>query len=131
MNKQQTADWLAENVLNYIRHDMGKLIDTRDPDSGICRGPTTLLKFIYSPDGFFTVWDAVNKKFPYLEITFSTNANNFPFKTANNSIRCGFTNHDYGYGDADWEFNQFGKDRYEAFYNAVCEAMNEKISTSS
>jgi len=119
MNKKQTAEWLAGNVLGctYCKECDVWVSDTVKDD---------IVKFIYSPDGFFAVWDAVIKKFPSLEIAF--------LLTAYETICCVFTNHDDG--DADWMFNQFGEDRYEAFYGAVYEARgyevrNEKINTNS
>jgi len=108
MKKTEMALWLA----GFIGWECGK-------DYSI--GNEDIVPLIYSPDGFFAVWRGVEDKFPYLEIAFSVTA----FKT----ICCVFTNHDDE--DADWEFNQFGKDHYEAFYNAVYEAMNEKINTNS
>lgn len=118
------TEWLAKNVLGWKFEDSERP-QWRCPGKRFTHGPDQLTRvwshklcdLIYSPDGFFAVWDAVIKKFPYLEIAFSI--------TAYESICCVFTNHDDG--DADWMFNQFGKDRYEAFYSAVYEAMNEKI----
>jgi len=123
MDKKQMAEWLVKNFC-----DKNKII-YRDSSGRRCtkyfKSTLEAIAFFYSPDGFFAVWIAINKKFPYLEIAFSI--------TAYETICCVFTNHDDE--DVDWDdgwiFNQFGKDRHEAFYNAVYEAMNEKSNTNS
>jgi len=101
MTKTEMALWLA----GFIGWERGK-------DYSI--GNEDIVPLIYSPDGFFLVWNAASMRFPYLEIAFSI--------TAYDSICCVFTNN-----DAKWMFNQFGKDRYEAFYRAVYEARGYSV----
>ena len=100
MTKQEMAEWLAEKVLGWV------LVDYcyRDKHSNqAMRLVDGLVEFIYSPDGFFAVWDAVEKADRRIGFMPSTDKRgryccNIQF------LHC------------------FGKDRYEAFYNAVYEA---------
>lgn len=105
MNKQQMVEWLAENVLGctYCKDCDVWVSDTVKDD---------IVEFIYSPDGFFAVWDAVIKnKFMY----FGWRNEGPPHDSSN---RCTISKlvpspESTAYGD-----------RYEAFYNAVYEAMS-------
>ena len=111
MNKQQMAEWLAETL--FDKHSASHFDPQGRRVTIFFRDIKDKAEFFYSPDGFFAVWDAVIKKFPYLEIAFSV--------TTDKSLCYAFINHVDA--DPEREFNQFGKDRYEAFYNAVYEAM--------
>lgn len=101
--KQEMAEWLFGNVLT-----MESNVIIRDwSDSG-----KSIKNFIYSPDGFFAVWDALIEK--QIAHYFS-----WRIERNNDSDRCtldtvGLSNSHHAYGN-----------RYEAFYNAVYEAMNE------
>lgn len=136
MNKKQMAEWLAEKVLGGIYAEDS---DTYLPLPRWCfkkkykginlssdkylGGVDFLLKnqcidFIYSPNGFFAVWDAtIKNKFMY----FGWRSEGPPY----NSDRCTISKlvpspESTAYGD-----------RYEAFYNAVYEAMNEKTTKNA
>jgi len=117
MTKDEMAEWLAVDVLGWKLNEEGKFWDRRANWSDRLEivWAIALTKVIYSPSGLEAVWEAIMEKFPLLEISYS-----FSF-TERKAVCCGFTNHDDG--DADWSFNQFGDDRYEAFYKAVYEAM--------
>ena len=90
MNKQEMAEWLAENVLNLPKVEGNYFVPLQ-----FSKRTDYLTAFIYSPDGFFAVWDAVEKK-GNLGLDFWEEFN----------LKVGG-----------------GKDRFEAFYNAVYEAM--------
>jgi len=108
MNKKQMAEWLAKNVLDctYCKDCDVWVSDTVKDD---------IVEFIYSPDGFFAVWDAVDKE-RWTDVVI--------FKSPSD-YHCDITFNAVGKSEG------YGKDRYEAFYNAVYEARNEKISTNS
>jgi len=108
MTKQGMAEWLAEKVLGwearsdspagYLQHKLtGKL------------QPLQYFKpFIYSPDGFFAVWDkCLEEGFQSIEIEV---LNVEP--DGQETWDCRLYDHE-----------ATGKDRYEAFYNAVYQAM--------
>jgi len=122
MNKTETAEWLAENVLGWKFKEGGSPVpvwEFPEPENKFTHGPYQLggvwdhklCKTIYSPDGFFAVWDAVIKnKFMYFGWR-----NEGPQHDSSN--RCAISKlvpspESTAYGD-----------RYEAFYNAVYEAM--------
>lgn len=119
MTKQEMAEWIAENVLGWefcgecnlwVREDIPH--DTDDPP--------ILIDFIYSPDGFFAVWDAVEEKFKggqddYGNFSDSLQSMSFSPKEDGHYCFCVVINYENHYGT--------GKDRYKAFYNAVYEAM--------
>jgi len=63
-------------------------------------------QFIYSPDGFFAVWDAVENNSLLLQNP----------KPIMHGYECYVSS-------LDEDHEGTGKDRYEAFYNAVYEAM--------
>ena len=95
-NREEMARWLAEEVLGWTN------VDTLDIE-GIA----------YRPDFFFTVWDKFH-----------------PMATKADS---GITFQENEYGDMVCSFHvekkfilEEGKDRYEAFYNAVKQAWEGK-----
>ena len=125
MNKQEMAEWLAENVLGakfemfnekkrwIFPTPVLKGIDPIDPYK---LWNEHLVIFIYSPNGFFAVWDAVEKMGICRQIAWYN-------RKKENSVRCDFNDDVYesevgGMGE--------GKDRYESFYNAVYEAMEDE-----
>lgn len=106
MNKQEMAEWLAENVLRW---QYCSDCETWVSDLGEhWRREPSVSELIYSPDGFFAVWDkCLEEGFQSLEIEV---LNVEPD------------------GQETWECRLYdhqakGKDRYEAFYNAVYEAL--------
>lgn len=109
MNKTEIVEWLAENVLGciYCKDCDVWVSDTVKDD---------IVKFMYSPDGFFAVWDkclSEDLQSPLLEVL---NVD----EEGNETWQCELYDH-----------TATGGDRYEAFYNAVYEAMNEKTNTNS
>ncbi len=109
MTKQEMAEWLAEKVLGWV------LVDYcyRDKHSNqAMRLVDGLVEFIYSPDGFFAVWDAVEKKAIDTEHNFFMNYQCDLSPDYSKRYLIGMIGQD----------DSFGKDRYEAFYNAVYEA---------
>ncbi len=96
--KQEMAEWLAEHVLGWerLQADYPKW---RTPRTNVIDGLQSMIDFIYSPDGFFAVWDRVINE----EIKFEPREEG------------GFTCIVGGVA-------AFGKDRYEAFYNALYDA---------
>jgi len=114
MNKTEMAEWLIKNVLKADKHESDTMnVWCLNPGLIEVYPPSNLCKFFYSPDGFFAVWDAVMEKLPNHEIAFSV--------TTDKSLCYAFINHVDA--DPEREFNQFGKDRYESFYNAVYKAL--------
>lgn len=108
MNKQEMAEWLAENVLRWTYCSD---CETWVADLGEhWRREPSIVDIIYSPDGFFAVWDAVIKA-GNNDVTIGQE---FVGGESEQPLRCLI---DDGVGE--------GKDRYEAFYNAVYEAMKE------
>jgi len=113
MNKTEMAEWLAGNVLHWeMPEKTFSRLRRTTWQSQFCSDRTTfgwladLQGVIYSPDGFFAVWD----------------------KVINEDLR--FEPGKYGaFGCFLGSKDAYGKDRYEAFYNAVYEAINEKINT--
>lgn len=108
MTKQERAAWLAEKVLGWVKPFEKELDNIHKPFD-----VAGLDKFIYSPDGFFAVWDAVEKIEYFVgmemyippdeELQGEAYSCTIRFVTEKTIIKC-------------------GKDRYEAFYNAVYEA---------
>jgi hypothetical protein len=105
MNKQETAEFIAEKVLGW---EWCKDCELWVADSAKHWNTEPLVAdFIYSPEGFFAVWDAMMDK-GLLALDFYT-----PRKD-NKPVACELdTDIKQGIGK--------GKDRYEAFYNAVME----------
>ena len=111
MTKTEMAEWLIKNVLKADKHES-------DTMNVWCLNPglietANLYEFFYSPDGFFAVWDAVEEKRNYCTM----------IKTKEGDYICHLSN------NSDLTRSR-SKDRYEAFYNAVYEAMNEKTTKS-
>ena len=111
MNKQETrqeiAEFLAEKVLGFHRHEtFGHWCDAYNMNV-LPKTNSKLEEFIYSPEGFFAVWNAV-EKLP--EVTFTQFINEPEYRVY-------IDTHD------GTQIEGNGKDRYEAFYNAVMEAM--------
>jgi len=109
--KQEMAEWLAENVLEgefYPQNVAGKSVLWKIKERFL--KPSQLVPFIYSPDGFFAVLDAMERRFEetYFCLNINSTMASFIFMdgVAKTSSKVGH-----------------GKDRYEAFYNAVYEAM--------
>jgi hypothetical protein len=109
MNKQEKAEWLAGKVLDYKWYSAIQVNSkwTKPYWEGPVGEATIWLEtgreleeFIYSPDGFFAVWDAVINEPLRFE----------PGK-------------DGAFGCFLGHIDTYEKDRYEAFYNAVYEAM--------
>lgn len=120
LEKKEMAVWLAENVLGYKHYPSIQLNDKWceshweakdlnaptiycDPDNN-----KKLEEFLYSPDGFFAVWDALD----FVSV-------NFFSALKSGDVQCDIDTYKKGHIVKD------GKDRYEAFYNAVFEAMNK------
>jgi len=107
MNKQEMAEWLAKEVLGWNRYENEHgAWWTNSVNNNIL--PREVESFIYSPDGFFAVWDALEKRNADLEINFILTAHKTP------CCEIGY------YEEIKWSGH--GKDRYEAFYNAVKKA---------
>ncbi len=118
--RQEMAEWIAEEVLDYkYCGECDVVVRPNIPNEP--EPPPTLIDFIYSPDGFFAVWDSFRIKYPHAPISFCIN-------------------HDDGSDDygKDWcdlwveethilRCSAHGKDRYDAFYSAVYDAMNKEV----
>jgi len=96
-SKQEIAEFMAEKVLGMFEcdeqwyHKHQTIPYTSDVE-----------RFIYSPEGFFAVWDVVEKKLAK-NLGMYDLINRFAFAL----------------------YYQDGKDRYEAFYNAIWEVYKE------
>jgi len=119
MTKQQMAEWLAENVLRWEFSPItegseltARCIKWGKQETAICKETGELAQFIYSPDGFFAVWDALIKKGIAHYFSWRIEGNNDSDRCTLDTV--GPTNSHHAYGN-----------RYEAFYNAVYEAMKE------
>jgi len=98
--RQEMAEWLSQHVIP----EESVLIDGCSVKVGRC--PINELEMhIYSPDGFFAVWNAVERKSCQWKVMGET--------------MCSLAHR----GDG---FTPFHGDRYDAFYSAVYEAMNNK-----
>jgi len=103
MNKKQMAEWLAENVLGWTYCKKCKTWVSPDVTGDI-------VKFINSPDGFFAVWDkCVSEDLESLLLEVLD-----VDKEGNETWKCELFDH-----------KETGRDRYEAFYNAVYEAWKQ------
>ena len=113
MTKQELAEWLAENVLGWEFIKGAAMLDYWTvPNVGGILSPDKLEEFIYSPEGFFEVWDAVeNSRGPGWVIIFKV--------CEDGKFIC--TSELWGEPFCMGK----GDDRYEAFYNAVHEAMKK------
>jgi len=100
MRKTEMALWLA----GFIGWERGK-------DYSI--GNEDIVPLIYSPDGFFAVWDAVEEQGWINVDMFRCPAD----------YRCDMNFNNVRATDGPLESEGYGKDRYEAFYNAVYQAM--------
>lgn len=108
--KQEMAEWIAEEVLGLEM----RMISRFGINSRNCvlhkRFWISVVDFIFSPDGFFAVWDAVEVKYGYgLRLEFN--------RVADGRYSCYVCKH-----TEHKEYAGGGKDRYEAFYNAVKQA---------
>jgi len=134
-SQQEKAEWIAENVLKaervsqrnleeYLTLDLiEKIEDYWDFEFvdgcafHLCNREN-LEAFLKTPDGFFAVWDAWENKVYNLEgyscfTYFKNPKGSFDFScVAGTNQRVEYT----------------GKDRYEAFYHAVFEAMKDESS---
>jgi hypothetical protein len=125
--KQEMAEWLAVEVLigrKLTKENCEPYCIPKVIDAGICWYTSTpqslwttynLEQFIYSPDGFSTVWDALDTKFERVDISFC-------YPDPNNPTVCELNIYNPDYFPRKMGT---GKDRYEAFYNAVYQAMND------
>lgn len=109
MTKAEMAEWLALEFLKLKPWEQGLL-------------PPDVEQFIYSPDGFFAVWDAVEEKLEGGEDSTGAFAEalhgiNFSPKECGRDCCAITTSRQKSYGR--------GITRIEAFYNAVHEAMKE------
>jgi len=121
MNKTEMAEWLAENVLG-LEEQIDRLAEKNSSQkmyvlrNRYFRGEhrnskmEAIKRFIYSPDGFFAVLDSLFEKYGAVSIYRKSKVMSL---------------HGCEIGFAERNFRGEGKDRYEAFYNAVYEAMNE------
>jgi len=128
MNKQEMAEWLAENVLIW-EFKKGREIPiwkclknkfNYGPDQLTGVWDRKLCELIYSPDGFFAVWDAVERKGYYVKLKPPTTQCKF---------YCCHLYEVVAYRPLTTDpliVESQGKDRYECFYNAVYAEMNEK-----
>jgi len=110
--REETAEWLAENVLGWNNdgtyphpcwYAPKNLMTSEDVEG-----------YLKTPDGFFAVWDAVEKRFKDIEVL------RFDFGIYRGPNDC--TN---PYTSLVGSIHGEGKDRYEAFYNAVYQAMKD------
>jgi len=113
MSKQQMAEWLAEKVLGWERKSMRAKCWVGKGFGLVC--DYEIVEKIYSPDGFFAVWDAVEKA--DLEISINWFRHGELGDIYGNTVRIMI--------DSNTPFAVKHKDRYEAFYNAVFEAFKE------
>ena len=101
LHRETTAEWLAENVLGYTRNDEKQMweCDKAMIDNLVGIWYTAIERLVYSPKGFFAVWDKLH---PSYTIQFIGDM-------------CVVDGH-----------KGYGKDRYEAFYNAVMEVYKDE-----
>lgn len=110
MTKKEMAEWLAVNVLGWKFDKHGNEGHGCYMENEECvtiekfwiMGLYNIEEYLYSPDGFFAVWDAVEKELRRQGVT----ANQYVGFWENYHVKI-------------WN----NQDRYEAFYNAVYEAM--------
>jgi len=114
MNKQEMAEWLAKEVLGWNRYENEHgAWWVNSVNNNIL--PREVESFIYSPDGFFAVWDAVEgDKCVGMEMYIPPDED-----LRGEAYSCTIRNLDQG------ATIKCGKDRYEAFYEAVFEAKTE------
>lgn len=123
--KQEMAEWLAEDVLNYIWYPAIQV--NSNWTQPYWEGPVDkatiwletgreLEEFIYSPDGFFAVWDKLEERLMGTNLTF----NHIP---ENGNVYCTIIKQ---YPHAEWSSKT--KDRYESFYNAVYEIWKDNLT---
>ncbi len=131
MNKQEMAEWLAENVLGWRLQptDLGDIIGTvstyQNQEGVSITTPSNLQGHIYSPDGFFAVWDAVEKEsWSVFHLWECWEQND------GDAMKCTLEEDGPDAEDPRRNVVAIGKDRYEAFYNAVYEVIEkEKLRT--
>jgi len=121
MNKQQMAEWLAKNVLGWTFKE-GENPIWECPENKFTHGPDQytevqdhkLCELIYSPDGFFAVWDTMNKD--TYSIKFSPPTPHYEFWL------CHFYERDDFRFAIEFETEEgHGETRCEALYKAVYE----------
>ena len=100
-SKQEMAEFLCTKILSQYCND--RFINDYE-----------YVNFIYSPEGFFAVWDAVEKKLQPSQVRGIF----MQVLTASNRP------------EIDMGGKKISKDRYEAFYNAVWEVHKEKSEHS-
>ena len=110
LTKEEMGEWLADKVLKVKKSTVDNVYWFEIENGWTDKTPMTIEDFIYSPHGFFAVWDAVEKRRG--GAGWST-----IFKVYEDGrFICTF----------EFRMNPFcmgkGKDRYEAFYNAVYKA---------
>lgn len=115
MNKQEIAEWLAMNVLGLDGHIAGDYEGTpyyvRDKPTVLDIKQSEIVGFIYSPEGFFAVRAKLKECFGY-GLRIEQNV------VVGGRETCYISKHIDGL-----EFGGGGANEYEAFYNAVMEAM--------
>ncbi len=121
MTKQEMAEWLAENVLKWTRNDEKQMWTCPENRIGDAGNELTAVwysafeRIIYSPDGFFAVWDAVEgDKCVGMEMYIPPDQ-----ELRWGAYSCTIRNLDQS------AIIKCGEDRYEAFYTAVYQAFNE------
>lgn len=117
MNKQEMAEWLAENVLGWKRLDSVsdcQIWRVAERSHVHC---DRISEEIYTPDGFFAVWDAVEKLDRYSDVGF--------WECQDGYVCHLFFISPARKGKTKIYHEKLGKDRYEAFYNAVKQAWKE------
>ena len=113
MNKQEMAEWLAEKVLDMQKHSAWEKQIWLT--SGLGKQGQSLENFIFSPAGFFAVWDKVEEK--RLDILFDCHNNAKGRQTHVEITSCMERGKHVGV--------KTETDRFEAFYNAVKQALEK------
>jgi len=114
MNKKQMSLWLVENILRWKQNEAKEYMWKVPKAKLLFPEGVSVTNFIYSPEGFFTVWDAVEKKRNYCTM----------IKTKDGEYICHLSDNN--------DLNRSrSKDRYGAFYKAVYEAMSEGLTQTN
>ena len=99
MNRDEMAEWLAENVLNIQIYGLKELVS-----------------YVYSPEGFFAVWDAIDT----FGVSEHVSVQIEKYKKDEGYSRCVLVR------NFEVKSKLMGKGRYEAFYNAIFEALKDE-----
>ena len=106
LTEAEIEEFLAEKLLGWEL----KGTPERWTNGNIFYWRSEIKRFIYSPEGFFAVWDVV-EKMP--QVTFVQFINEPEYRVYIDTYD-------------GTQLNGEGKDRYEAFYNAVIEVMKDE-----